>query len=180
MLTITIPAAEYYNYVTDEIISTKLQTLQLEHSLVSLSKWEAEWHKPFLTKVGLSDAEFSSYIKHMTLTQNVDPNVYLKIPKPQLAQVRAYMEDTMTATTFYDSKKTKGSNEIITSELIYYWLVAYNIPFDCQKWHLNRLFTLIRVCDLKNNPGKKMSQKEILSRNRDLNASRRQALKTKG
>lgn len=180
MLTITIPAAEYYNYATEEFINTKPQILQLEHSLVSLSKWESEWHKPFFTREGRSDADISSYMKHMTLTQNVDPNVYLQIPKDKLAEVRVYMDDTMTGTTLNDSKKTKGSNEIITSELIYYWLVAYNIPFECQKWHLNRLFTLIRVCDLKNNPGKKMSQKELLSRNRDLNTSRRQTLNTKG
>ena len=116
----------------------------------------------------------------MTLTKNVDPSVYSKLTRKNIEDVNKYIEAPMTATTFYERKGGRGGQERITSELIYYWMIALNIPFECEKWHLNRLLTLIRVCNVKNQPAKKMSKREIMSRNAALNASRRQQLNTKG
>lgn len=179
MLTVVIPAGEYFNELTQEFVNTKECTLQLEHSLVSLSKWEAEKAKPFLSKTEKTVQETYDYVRCMTLTQNVDPNVYSFIPPDVLEKIRQYIEAPMTATTFYEPPQPKTNRETITAEVIYYWMVTANIPFECQKWHLNRLFALIRVCNIKNNP-KKMSQKEALSRQRRLNAERKRALNTKG
>ena len=184
MLKIIVPAcAEQYDEVTNTFLpATKEQTLTLEHSLVSISKWEAKWHKPYLKKEQKTMDEMIDYVRCMTLTQNVDPNVYTALmasPKT-LAQVSAYIDQSMTATTFPKDNKPP-SREIITSELIYYWMIAYDIPFDpCQKWHLSRLLTLINVCNAKNAPQKKMSRQEILARNKALNAARRKKLNTRG
>ena len=116
----------------------------------------------------------------MTLTQNVDPNVYNLLTKDNILKINEYISAPMTATTFHQANKGGGNGELITSELIYYWMVSLNIPFECQKWHLNRLFTLIKVCSIKNQPPKKMSKKDILSRNASLNAARRKQLNSKG
>ena len=180
MLCITIPARDLWDETREEFISTKEQTLQLEHSLVSLSKWESKWHKPFLHTDDKTAEETLDYIKCMTLNHNVDPNVYLSLTAENITQINDYIGDPMTATTFSEEKGGKKNNEKITSELIYYWMVAYNIPFECQKWHLNRLITLIRVCGVKNSPPKKMSKGEIMARNAELNAKRRAKLNSKG
>lgn len=180
MLRITIPAAEYFDENTQTFIPIKQQTLQLEHSLVSLAKWESKWKKPFISKENKTIEETVDYIRCMTLTQNVDPMVYLGINNSIVKQVSDYIDDPMTATWFSEDKNRKGNREIITAELIYYWMIALNIPPEYQKWHLNRLLTLIRVCNIKNAPPKKMSKKELLHRNRALNAARRQSLQTKG
>jgi hypothetical protein len=179
MLIITIPATELFNDDTQEFIQTKEQTLQLEHSLVSLSKWESKWCKPFLSKEKKTVAETLDYIKCMTITQNVDPNVYNRLSNENITTINNYIDAPMTATTFSNTNTSK-SREIITSELIYYWMISLNIPMECQKWHLNRLLTLIRVCNVKNTPPKKMSGKEIMSRNAALNAARRKKLNSKG
>jgi len=179
MLKITIPSIEQYDEVLEEFTYSKEQTLQLEHSLVSISKWESKWRKPFLSKEEKTVIESIDYIKCMTITQNVDNKIYDFITNDNLNDVRDYIEAPMTATTFANDKR-KGSQEIITSELIYYWMVALNIPFECQKWHLNRLLTLVNVCNVKNSPPKKTSKKEILSRNAALNASRKKVLNTQG
>ena len=179
MLTITIPARELFDDRTNEFVYTKDQTLQLEHSLVSISKWESKWHKPFLTKETKTEEEMRDYIRCMTITQNVDPSVYLGLSRNNLVQIKQYIDDTMTATTFNDKNK-KQSRQVITSELIYYWMVSLNIPFECQKWHLNRLLTLIHICDIKNTPAKKMSRRDVMSRNASLNAARRAKLGTRG
>lgn len=180
MLRITIPSAELWDEQNQEFIYTKEQTLQLEHSLVSLSKWEAKWCKPFLTKKEKTYEETIDYIKCMTLTQNVNPNVYRYITNENIRQINDYIDAQMTATTIREETNGKMNREQITSELIYYWMIALNIPFECQKWHLNRLITLIRVCDIKNRPPKKMSRKQLLSRNAALNAARRKKYNTKG
>lgn len=180
MITVTIPAAEYYVPETTSFLYTHEQTLQLEHSLVSLSKWESIWLKPFIGKDPKTPDESADYVRCMTLTQNVDPNVYRNIPKAIMAQISAYIEAPMTATIFYADSKDRAHKEVITSELIYYWMITANIPMECQKWHLNRLIALIKVCGIKNSPQKKMSQKELMARNRDLNAARKKALNTKG
>lgn len=182
MLTINVPISpEGWDDEKQEFVEPKTQVLQLEHSLVSLSKWESKWHKPFYSKKDMSDEETLDYIKCMTLTKNISSDVYNHLTRDNVRAVMEYIGDPMTATTF--GKEDKGSNnrEIITSELIYYWMIASNIPFEpCQKWHLNRLITLIRVCGIKNTPPKKRSRREIMSRNAALNASRRKQMNTKG
>ena len=180
MLQITIPAIELWDENKEEFINTKEQTLQLEHSLVSLSKWESKWNKPFLSKDTKTEEEELDYIKCMTITQNVDPNVYKFIPLNIREEIKEYINAPMTATWFSEDKNTKSSSEQITSELIYYWMVAQNIPFECEKWHLNRLITLIKICNIKSQPPKKMGKKAIMSRNAALNAARRKQLNTKG
>ena len=180
MLRITIPAVEQWDEAKQEFISTKEQTLSLEHSLVSLSKWESKWCKPFLTKQEKTFEETLDYVKCMTLTQNVDPEVYKYLTNGNIDEIYRYIEAPMTATYFSDDKTVKSSREQITAELIYYRMIALNIPFECQKWHLNRLLTLIKVCNIKNQPPKKRSRKEIMSRNAALNAARRKRLNTKG
>lgn len=180
MLQITIPAMEYYDETKDEFSSTKEQTLQLEHSLVSISKWEAKWHKAFLSKQDKTYEETLDYIRCMTITQNVNPEVYTRLTRANIEQVNEYISAPMTATYFADDKSAKPSRETVTAELIYYWMIALNIPFECQKWHLNRLLTLIRVCNVKNTPPKKRSKKEIMNQNAALNAARRKQLNTRG
>jgi hypothetical protein len=180
MLRITIPAVEHWDEVKQEFIQTKEQTLQLEHSLVSLSKWESKWNKPFLSKEVKTNEETLDYIKCMTISQNVDPNVYNCLTSEHIAQINKYIEAPMTATTFTEDKNGKRNREIITAELIYYWMIALTIPFECQKWHLNRLLTLIRVCNIKNAPPKKMGKKATASHYAQLNAARRQQMNTRG
>lgn len=180
MLEIVIPETEQYDEVNGRFITTKKQALRLEHSLVSLSKWESKWHKPYLSKKPKTTEEQIDYIRCMTLTQNVDPNVYTAITPQLLERVRAYINDSMTATTIRAGQKGRSSNEIVTAEVIYYWMISHRIPFECQKWHLNRLMTLINVCNAKDGPPRKMSQKEILAQNRALNAARRKKLHSRG
>lgn len=180
MLKLVIPSVEMYDEEKSEFITTKGQTLSLEHSLVSLSKWESKWKKPFLTKEEKPMAETIDYIRRMTTTQNVDPEVYNNITQSNLEAVRSYIEDDMTATTFNQTEKTGGRKEIVTAELIYYWMIALHIPFECQKWHLNRLLTLINVCNIKSTPPKKRSKREIMSRNAAINAARRKAMNSEG
>lgn len=180
MLQIVIPATEMWDEVNECFVVEKEQTLCLEHSLVSLSKWEAKWHKPFLSKENKTVEETIDYIRCMTLTQNVKPEVYTRLTNENVKAVNDYIENPMSATTINEDKNGPKNREIITSELIYYWMVALQIPFECQKWHLNRLLTLIRVCNIKNKPPKKMSKKQLMSRNAALNAARRQQMHTSG
>lgn len=180
MLEIKIPATEQWDELKQEFVYTKEQTLRLEHSLVSLSKWESKWCKPFLSKQDKTTEEIIDYIKCMNTTQNVDPNIFRCLSNDNMLSIKQYIEAPMTATTFAKDTNKKPNREIVTSELIYYWMIALNIPFECQKWHLNRLLTLIQVCNIKNQPPKKMSKKDIMSRNAALNAARRQQLNTKG
>ena len=179
MLQIVIPKTERWDEETESFINVREQTLQLEHSLVSLSKWESKWCKSFLSHTNKTYDETIDYIKCMTLTRDVDPSVYYGLTNDNIEQINKYIAAPMTATSFSD-KNGKGRREIITSELIYYWMISQNIPFECQKWHLNRLLTLIRVCNIKNAPPKKHSRREIASRNAALNAARRKQLNSKG
>lgn len=180
MLQITVPGSEFWDSKKEEFVYLDEKTLQLEHSLVSISKWESKWHKPFLLKDEKTTEEILDYIKCMTITQNVSPDVYLRLTKDNVNEIKAYIENSMTATTFSEEVMSKGGREIVTSELIYYWMVALGIPSEYQKWHLNRLLTLIRVCNVKNAPPKKRSKKEIMSRNAALNAARRKQYNTRG
>lgn len=185
MLKITIPPSKYWDAKRGEsgqffTYPEKPVTLQMEHSLVSLSKWEAKWQKPFLSNTTeKTPEEMIDYFRCMTITQNVDPNLYYFIPEDIGLKIREYIQAPMTATTF-GKEVQKPSREIVTSELIYYWMTALNIPFECEKWHLNRLMTLIKVCSIKNAPQKKMSASEIRARNKALNDSRRKAMHTRG
>lgn len=180
MLRITIPAVEQWDEIKQEFVSTKEQTLSLEHSLVSLSKWESKWCKAFLTKQEKTLEETLDYIKFMTITKNIDPEVYNYLTNRNIIEINEYIEAPMTATYFSDEKISKTNRELITAEIIYYWMIALNIPFECQKWHLNRLLALIKVCNIKNQPPKKRGKKEIMSRNNTLNAARRKQLNTRG
>lgn len=181
MLEITIEPGEMYNQETNEFFfPMPAKTLTLEHSLVSISKWESTWCKPFLTKTDKTFEESIDYIRCMTLTQNVDPDIYKFIDGSAMDKIRKYIEAPMTATTFTKNDSKVTNREIVTSEIIYYWMIAFNIPVEFQKWHLNRLLTLINVCNIKNQPQKKMGRKDQFARQRALNAARRQSLNTTG
>ena len=172
---------ELYDEKTGEFIDRVTTTIRLEHSLVSLSKWESKWHKPFL-HTEKTDEEIMDYIKCMTLTQNVPDDVYNKLSSKNIQEIKDYIDNPMTATTFSENRNQKKSREIVTSELIYYWMVAYQIPFECQKWHLNRLITLTRICGIKNQPPSKnkTSQRELANRYAAMNRQRRAQLHSKG
>lgn len=186
MLVITIPAVpsvELWDESKQEFIRTKgmkEQTLQLEHSLISLSKWESKWCRSFLSKPPATVDETIDYIKCMTLTKNVDSDVYSNLTNENIEQIKAYINAPMTATTFAEDKNKRPNNEVVTSELIYYWMISLQIPSEFEKWHINRLLTLIRVCNVKNQPQKKQSRSEIMRRNAELNAARKKQLNSKG
>ena len=179
MLTITIPATEEFDEIKGEFVYVKDQTLQLEHSLISISKWESKWQKPFLGKQDKTTDEIIDYIKCMTLN-NVHDNVYGCLSRSNISAINEYISSPMTATTFVEDKNSKNNREVITAELIYYWMVAHNIPSEYEKWHLNRLLTLIQVCNSYNQPPKKMSKNDIIRNNDALNAARRAAMRTRG
>lgn len=179
MLTIVIPETEEFDPKTGSFYIRKKETLSLEHSLVSLSKWESKWKKPFLSEEEKTHEETIDYIRCMTIN-NVDPSVYRRLTPSVIQKINEYISDPMTATIIKEDPGRGRSREIVTSELIYYWMVALQIPFECQKWHLNRLIMLIRVCKIKNAPPKKMSKGEIYRQNAALNAARRQMHGTRG
>lgn len=180
MLEITVPATEMFDEAKQEFVNYKEQTLQLEHSLVSLSKWESKWHKAFLSKREKTAEETIDYVRCMTITKNVDPSVYSRLTRENVDQINKYIEDPMTAVYFPEDKSSGTSGDTVTSELIYYWMISLNIPQEYQKWHLNRLMALIKVCNIKNSPGKKMSKADIMRRNASLNAARRAKMHSNG
>ena len=188
MLTIDVPEIELLNNDTYEYIRLKATTLKFENSLVSISKWESKWKKPFpgyqaenvakINNIKFTPEEFIDYLKCMCITQNVDERIFMYLPGDILYKIKAYMEDPMTATTF---KKLPGgshsSNRIVTNELVYFWMASYRIPFEAAKWHINRLLTLINIASVENAPKKKMSSKEVADQHRAVNAARRKARK---
>ena len=179
MLEITIPKQRLFDEETYEFMNVDETKLCLEHSLVSLSKWESKWHKPFISSEK-SKEEIMDYIKFMTITKNVNPIVYNALTDENVIQIKNYIDDSMTATTFSQKNNGEHNSEIITAELIYYWMIELKIPVEFQKWHINRLITLIRVCEIKNTPPKKRSSREIASRTAAINAARRQKYAKKG
>ena len=179
MLDIIIPETEVFDEKTMSFTTFKEQKLTLEHSLIAVSKWESKFEKPFLSSEK-SSIETLEYIKCMTLTQNVKPETYLRLSPQNVEDIKAYIEAPMTATTFKKIERRGGKKEIITAELIYYWMIAFNIPFECQKWHLNKLLTLIEVCARKNETPKKMSRREISAQHRAINKANRERFHTKG
>lgn len=181
MLKISIPLGpEGFDEETGEFVEADSYELELEHSLVSLSKWESKWHKSFLDNKEMTNEEATDYIKCMTISSDVDDSIYNRLTAENVKQINDYIAAPMTATTFSDSKSGKGGREIVTAELIYYWMIALNIPFECQHWHLGRLLTLVRVCNIKNAPPKKRSKRDIMSQNAAINAQRRAKLNSKG
>lgn len=181
MLKINIPSFEYYDEITGEFSNHKEAVLILEHSLLSISQWEAKWKKPFFSTDNKTMAQSIDYVRCMTINKDVDPLVYTKLTSAHFKKINAYIDDPMTATTITDnSKAPKNKNEIITSELIYWEMTEFNIPFTCEKWHLNRLITLIRICSIKNTPPKKMKNKDIFAQNKALNEMRRRKNHSRG
>lgn len=180
MLTVKVPATEQWNEITNEFVSTKEQVLTLEHSLISVSKWESHWCKPFLSKDDKTVDEQLDYIKCMTISQNVDQNVYKCLTQEIIKDINDYIAAPMSATFFREDKNSPKSREQITSELIYYWMIALEIPFECQRWHLNRLLTLIRVCEIKSKPPKKRSQNDLINAYSKINEERRKRFGSKG
>lgn len=180
MLRLEILGEERWDERLEQFVYPNPQVLEMEHSLVSLSQWESKWNKPFLSKKEKTHEEIIDYIKCMTLTPNVDLKVYEFMSPENFKTIDNYIAASMTATTFSQDPSSKGKSEVITAEIIYHWMVSLNIPMDREKWHLNRLITLIRVCSIKNSPSKKMSARDTMARNAALNAQRRAQLNTRG
>jgi hypothetical protein len=180
VLVIQVGETDGFNEETNEFVKVGGTRLELEHSLVSVSKWESIWEKPFLAETKKSTEETLSYIKAMALDPETPPELFDKFTQENVDAVNKYLEAKMTATWFRESPNQPRSREVITSELIYYWMIALNIPFECQHWHLNRLLTLIKVCNQKNAPAKKMTRAELAAQNRRLNEERRARMGTKG
>lgn len=187
MLEITIPEQEFFNEETCEFIQTKSYTIKLEHSLVSVSKWESKHCKPFLDEdVDMTFDEMVDYIKCMTLTQNIPDEAYSYLTDENYRQINEYIDHPATATTIIErravlkTKKPVRKPKKVTSEVIYHRMICYGIPFECQKWHLNRLLMLIRVCEAESGSQPKMNQKEVLAYNKQLNDARRKASGSKG
>jgi hypothetical protein len=180
MLTIRVLSVESFDDATQEFTSEGGFVLELEHSLVSLSKWESIHEKPFLGKDPKTAEEIFSYIKCMALDCKLPEELFHKLSTSNVDQIREYIDAKMSATWFSDQPGAPKTSEVITSELIYYWLTIFNIPFECENWHLNRLFTLIRVCNVKQAKPKKMTRTEMAQRNRELNAQRKAQLGTSG
>lgn len=180
MLTITIPGEESFNDDTAQFVYGPTTVLDLEHSLVSLSKWEAKWETPFLTSSQMTDEQMLDYIRYMGVPQSLSPE-QLKLLRPQdLERINAYIGAKMTATWFSEDESGRASREIITSEVIYYWMVSYSIPIECESWHLNRLITLIRVFNHKNAPEKKTPAHDLAAQRRRINEERKKKYNTTG
>lgn len=180
MLNIIVPALDLWDEEKNEFIPLSPVLLELEHSLVSISKWEAKYHTPFLHKDEFTAEELLYYIQCMTLTKNVSPETYYRLSDDNIQQIKDYIYDPMTATTFSKEHTGKRSREVVTNEIIYYWMTALNIPSEYQHWHLNRLLTLIRVCNIKNTPPKKRNRMDIIRRNEALNEMRKKKYNTSG
>jgi len=180
MLTIVVPGIELFDDTNQEFTTQGDVVLELEHSLVSLSKWESKFEKPFLNNSEKTIDEVVEYIKCMTLTPEVPEEIFRRLSEENVKAINRYIDAKMTATWFREVPRPSTSREVITSEVIYYWMVAFNIPFECERWHLNRLFTLIRVCNIKQAKPEKMSRSQIAAQNRELNAQRRAQYNTTG
>lgn len=180
MLTIVVPGDEIFDEKLQEFNTQGDVTLELEHSLASLSKWESIYEIPFLGQEQKTTEQVIGYIKCMVLTPEIPEEIFPKLSKENIRKVQEYIDAKMTATWFSEPLGAPKSRDVITAELIYYWMIVFQIPFECQNWHLNRLFTLIRICNIKQAKPQKMSRSEIAARNRELNAQRRKQLGTRG
>lgn len=175
-----IVGEEFFDQTQNRFVRPEGTVLDLEHSLISLSKWESKHEIPFLTANEKTAEQILDYIQFMIISPGVNPEIVFQLNEEQLKEINRYIESKQSATTFNEMNQRKGRPEVITSELIYYWMVTFNIPLECENWHLNRLFSLLRICNLKNSKPKPMSKSEIAARNRELNAQRRAQLGTKG
>ena len=181
MLSINIKSRELFDERTSEFITVKGGTLKLEHSLVSISKWESEWKIPFLSKKPKAKEQIDDYIRCMSVNGDPDPILIASISSKDKNRIIDYIDEKQTATWFTNlDDKRNTQSDIITSERIYYWMIAYQIPHEYEKWHLSRLLTLIEICNRENTPPKKMSQAEIIARNKVLNAERKARLHSRG
>lgn len=185
MLTIIIPQSEGFNEITSEFITIPETRLNLEHSLISISKWESKWHKAFLKDNNKTPEEMLYYIKCMTLNKNVDESVYNFLNHDHINKITNYMKDRQSAAYLNEAgeKMLSGksaSGDVLTSDLIYYMMFSLRIPMECQKWHINRLLILIHIFNVKNSAGKKLNKRSILSSNAAINASRRKKYNTRG
>lgn len=180
MLRIVVGATENYDESTTEFVSQGGTAIELEHSLLSMSKWESEYEKPFLGTTEKTGEEVLSYIRCMCLTPDIPPELFYNLSEDNLTAVNAYIDRKMTATWFSEQPGAPKTSEVITAELVYYWMTVFQIPFECETWHLNRLFTLIRICNIKQAKPKKMSRGELAARNRELNARRKERFNTTG
>lgn len=181
MLVKHIPATDGWDEANEVFVHTPAVKLVMEHSLISLSKWESKWKKPFLTKDTKTEEELRDYIRCMVISPtDVDPITFSVMPTIIVNDIFKYVNDSQTATTVKHRNKGRRSAEIPTSELIYYWMVENGIPFSCEKWHLSRLLTLIDVCNVKGQKPEKMSKKDIYRQNEAINAANRARFRTKG
>jgi hypothetical protein len=180
MLRIVIGATENYDESQSEFVKDGGTVIDLEHSLLSLSKWESEYEQAFLGTTKKTGEEVIGYVRCMCLTPDIPPELFNQLSKENLEAVNAYIDAKMTATWFSEDPGAPKTREVITNELIYYWMTTFQIPFECEKWHLNRLFTLIRICNIKQSKPKKMSRAEMAARNRELNAKRKERFNTTG
>jgi hypothetical protein len=180
VLTLTIPEQELFDEDKEEFVYLPQVVLELEHSLVSLSKWESIYEKPFLETTEKTPQEALDYIKAMILTPDFSPEDLTRLSQANLMAINAHIDAKMTATWFSETQNHPPSREKITAELIYYWMISLNIPIEFQYWHLNRLFTLIKIFNVKNTPPKKMSSTELAARNRKLNEERKARFGTRG
>jgi hypothetical protein len=180
MLTVSVVTEPGFDPTTNKFVAINSFDLQLEHSLASLSKWESNFEKPFMSKTAKTSEETLWYIEAMILNPKFPPEVLGQISPENIDAIDKYINAKMTATWFTDKADQRPSREIITAEIIYHWMISFNIPFECQYWHLNRLLTLIKVCAQKNAPKKKMNRREAAQQRQALNAQRRAALGTSG
>jgi len=180
MLKIIVPGVENFDNIKEEFVTTGDVVLELEHSLASVSKWESVWEKAFLGEEKKTTEETLDYVRLMTNTEDINSDIFDRFSKENYSEIDTYINAKMTATWFSDAPSGPKNKNVLTAELIYYWLVEFNIPFECEHWHLNKLFTLIKVCNVQNSKPKKMGQGEAAQRNRELNARRKEELGTTG
>lgn len=181
MLPIHVEARELWDEENQQFINTEPFDLLLEHSLFSISKWEAKYHKPYITSDKTAE-EALDYLSMMVIGKQPDPIVFRLLTEDQIKKINKYINDPMTATVFSEEEEKEANgqqkrNKFVTSEEIYYWMTAQNIPFECQYWHLNRLITLVKICAIENKPKdkkkKRMTSSDLAARRAKMEAARK-------